>query len=83
MLNRLPTIIDEPGIYLTRTGRRVKIHAVDTRPRPDPEVTAFTAKGAIESTLRGKTAFRGFDVWHISGRAFALKESTRDIVAKA
>ena len=78
-LNRLPVIVTAPGLYRTRDGRRVQVHTV--KPNADLTVTAFTAGGAIERMFRGKLTFRGFDIWHVSGRAYPLQESPRDIVA--
>lgn len=78
-LNRLPVIITAPGIYRTRDGRRVQIHTL--KPNPDLTCTSFTAAGATERMFRGKLRFRGHNIWHVSGRAYPLQESPRDIVA--
>lgn len=81
MLNNLPAIVTAPGIYVTRNGARVMVHNVKASPAPD--VTAFTVKGSVERMFRGKPRFKGFNIWHISGRAYPLKESGRDIIGKA
>ena len=81
MLNNLPTIVTSPGIYITRNGARVMVHNV--KPAPSPDVTAFTVQGSVEHMFRGKPRFKRYHIWHISGRAYPLKESGRDIVAKA
>lgn len=81
MLNNLPVIVTSPGIYVTRNGARVMVHNI--KPAPSPDVTAFTVQGSIERMFRGKPRFRGYEIWHVSSRAYPLKESGRDIVAKA
>lgn len=86
-LNKLPVVIDGPGIYTLRNGGRACIHEV--KPFVDPrglvtreEVTAFEAKGSIERTFRGKMRFMGLDSWHVSGRRLPVTESLYDIVSK-
>lgn len=81
MLNNLPVIVTSPVIYVTRNGARVMVH--DVKPAPSHDVTAFTVQGSIERMFRGKPSFRGYEIWHVSGRAYSHKESGRDIVAKA
>lgn len=81
MLNNLPVIVTAPGIYITRNGARVMVHNI--KPAPSPDVTAFTVQGSVERMFRGKPRFKGYEIWHISGRAYSHKESGRDIVAKA
>lgn len=81
MLNNLPVIVTSPGTYGTRNGERVMVHNI--KPAPSPDVTAFTVQGSIERMFMGKPRFRGYEIWHVSGRAYPLKESGRDIVAKA
>lgn len=78
MLNDLETIITGAGEYITRDGRRVTIHKVVTP--PDSGTTSFAAKGAVWVMLRGKMRPKGFNVWHLSGRAYPLAESAMDIV---
>lgn len=83
--NKLPVIIDGPGVYITRSGRRVLIHAVEfySGEYDRLEVTAFEAKGAVERMFRGKPRFRGLESWHVSGRNKACNElSPLDIVTK-
>lgn len=77
MLNSLPTIIDAPGEYLTRGGRKVLIHRVVEN--PDPLTTLFGAKGSILRPRREPE----YGIWHVSGRYLPLSESSKDIVAKA
>ena len=85
--NKMPVIIDGPGMYTTRGGGRVRIDAV-TYFKPEPggpsrlEVTAFEAGGSIERMYRGKMRFRGWNCWHVCGRRFPLTESKHDIVGK-
>lgn len=87
-MNRLPIVIDEPGDYLTRSGRRVTIHQICMH-APEPNgplrhsVTAFEAKGAIWRVFRGKDQPMGYEIWHLSGRILTHAEMPMDIVAKA
>lgn len=86
--NKLPVIIDGPGVYITRNGKRVNIHAVKLYNDPTGtydrlEVTAFEAKGAVERMFRGKPKFKGYDIWHVSGRYKACNElHPLDIIGK-
>lgn len=85
--NTLPIVIDGPGIYLTRDGRRARIHEVkEYQPRegepPRHEVTAFEAKGSAQMLFQGNLVYRGYDCWHVCGRRFPLKESPLDIIEK-
>ena len=49
--NDLPDIVDGPGDYVTRDGRRVTIHEVKSPSAPD--TTSFGASGAIWKDYRG------------------------------
>jgi hypothetical protein len=76
-LNDLPDIIETTGDYVTRDGRRVTIHEI----KPGtPGTTSFSAKGSVWRMSRGKDRPGGLDIWHLSGRNQAQRESTRDIV---
>jgi hypothetical protein len=77
-LNDLPTVITTPGEYVTRNGGRATIKEVV---ESQPDVTAFAAKGSRWRLFRGKLVPRDYDIWHISGRRFPLRESGGDIVA--
>lgn len=79
-LNTLPVIIDTEGVYVTRSGKRVRINEV--RPTKSLDTTAFNALGSVEKMFRGKLSFREHGSWHVSGRTSALKEKGSDIVAK-
>jgi len=63
----LPTIITEPGAYLTRGGERVKVKTVSTK----------HDFGCIGSYSDGVS-----EGWHKSGRLFAGVYSDNDIVKK-
>lgn len=75
--NTLPVLIDAPGEYVTRDGRRVTIREVRT---DTPGTTSFGATGGVWKKVRGVTKARSVDVWHISGRHMVLRESPLDIV---
>lgn len=81
LLNDLPLVIDQPGDYLDRLGRRVTIHTV--RPDPHDGQCRFLAKGSPWRKYRGKMRPHGYEIWHLSGRCYPLHESPRDIVRKA
>lgn len=86
--NKLPVIIDGVGVYITRNGKRVNIVNIVLYNDPTGtydrlEVTAFEAKGSVERMFRGKPVFKGYDVWHVSGRYKACNElHPLDIVGK-
>lgn len=73
----LPVVIDGPGDYVTRDGRRVTIRQVR---EATPGTTSFSATGSVWTERRGVTRARGQDVWHVSGRHLVLRESGQDIV---
>ena len=75
--NELPVIIDSPGDYVTRDGRRVTIRQVR---ETAPGTTAFGATGGVWKEVKGVTKARSVDVWHVSGRHMVLRESPLDIV---
>ena len=75
-LNLQPTVIDGPGEYLCRDGRRALIH--DTT----GSTGTFSCRGARYRMFRGKERAKGLFIWHPSGRYYAVEESPYDIVAK-
>lgn len=77
-LDKLATIIDGPGLYLTRDGRHVNIFAV----QPGSTGCTFRAKGSIFKMFRGKIVPRGYQIWHVSGRLLAVGISPSDIIKK-
>lgn len=74
LLHQLPTVIDKPGIYVLRDGRKAVIHHIDGP-------ASFCAKGAVYRAFRGKMRPRGYRGWHPSGRANAVAPHHSDIVA--
>lgn len=78
-LNDLPTVIDGPGEYATRSGGRATVREVKAS---EPGTTAFAAKGALWRMFRGALRPRGLEIWHVSGRVLPLEESGRDIVGR-
>lgn len=70
MLFELPTIITEPGEYLTREGAQVTI----TKTRWS--LGQFSCLGCYTGT-------KVTDMWHCSGRTHASRETVNDIVKKA
>ena len=77
-LNKLATIIDAPGTYITRDGRHVNIFTVQSISTGN----TFRAKGSIYKLFRGKVVPRGYQVWHVSGRLLAVGLSPSDIIGK-
>ena len=75
-LDTLPTVIDGPGEYLCRDGRRALIHATTG-------TGTFSCRGARYRVFRGQERAKGLFIWHPSGRYYAVDESPYDIVAKA
>lgn len=76
-LDSLPTVIDGPGEYLCRDGRRALIHSTNG------SIGTFSCRGARYRMFRGQERARGLFIWHPSGRYYAVEESPYDIVAKA
>lgn len=72
-LSDLPVIIEAPGDYLTRDGRRVTIHEIKGP-------STFSAKGHLWRMFRGKYVPKNYDIWHVSGRYKAVGESPEDII---
>lgn len=66
----LPIIVDAPGDYVTRDGRRVTIHTV----------REGGVSGSVWTQFRGKLAPRGIRVWNRNGRVGLFVERNRDIV---
>jgi hypothetical protein len=78
-LNDLPTVIDGPGEYVTRSGARATIREIGAQA---PDATSFAAKGSLWRTFRGKPRPRGLEIWHVSGRSMPLDETRNDIVGR-
>ena len=76
-LDTLPTVIDGPGEYLCRDGRRALIHSTNG------STGTFSCRGARYRMFRGQERAKGLFIWHPSGRYYAVEESPYDIVAKA
>ena len=74
-LDDLSTVIDGPGDYATRDGRRVAIYDISGN-------GTFAARGAVWKMFRGKMRPHGYSIWHVSGRHGALRETGADIVAR-
>lgn len=75
MARRTSTVlIDKPGDYITRDGRRVTIHAIT-----EGHYT-FPCKGALWRMYRGELRPRGYDTWMRSGYHLAVGEHGADIV---
>jgi len=66
----LPTVITEPGDYITRKGEHV---------------TVYTTAGKTRSgyTCYGHYADGTTETWHPSGRLYFCQECDNDIVRKA
>ena len=76
-LDSLPTVIDGPGEYLCRDGRRALIRSTNG------STGTFSCRGARYRMFRGHERARGLFIWHPSGRYWSIEESPYDIVAKA
>lgn len=78
-MNELPVIINKPGEYRTRSGKKVEIHEV--KPTLTLSSTAFNAKGCLIEQKAFRT-LRHFNVWHISGRFGVFGPTPNDIIGK-
>lgn len=72
-------MIDAPGIYITRSGVRVKIDEVGVSPEG---CWAAKCKGYAERMFRGKLRWNGRRIWHESGSYIAVGEHPMDIIKK-
>jgi hypothetical protein len=80
-LNELPTIINEAGTYLNRSGNTVRIHEV--KENSNPETTSFDAKGTVRYLKEGNVRYTNeFNIWHVSGRSSVFDISEHDILSK-
>jgi hypothetical protein len=79
-LNELPTIIDGPGDYITRDGRRVTIHTIE--PTKTLATTGFHAKGHIWRRVDSIGRHPQYDTWHISGHYWTYGDLALDIVGE-
>lgn len=66
----LPTIITEPGEYITRSGNRVAVYTTAARAGSPFNCYGHYADGNVET-------------WHESGRLYFGQECANDIVRKA
>ena len=83
-LNRLPVIVDTPGLYQTRDGNLITVHEINPpHETSDMNVTRWAVKGRKWKMFRGKYCPRTFNIWHVSGRNCVLRERPSDIVSKA
>ena len=81
LLNDLPTIIDQAGTYLTRSGDKVRIHEI--KENSNPETTSFDAKGTVRYLKEGNVRYTNeFNIWHVSGRASVFDINDHDIISK-
>lgn len=68
------TVIDRPGVYLTRNGRTVRIYAITGD-------SSFPCKGGVQyTTPTGRVKYR-FNSWSRLGVKNILPGSGLDIVA--
>jgi len=81
LLNDLPTIIDQAGTYLTRSGDTVRIHEI--KENSNPETTSFDAKGTVRYLKEGNVRYTNeFNIWHVSGRSSVFDVNDHDIISK-
>jgi hypothetical protein len=68
------TMIDRPGLYLTRDGRQVRIDSIVPG-------SSFPCKGRIARIDSIGRVRWIFDTWALNGQCKALPGSARDVVA--
>ena len=81
-LNRLPIIIDGPGVYRMRNGKLVRLEEIDPETPPGQDGFLYNARGWTHSLTKGKWVKRQLALWHISGRLYSHRESPGDITVK-
>jgi hypothetical protein len=70
-----PVVIDSPGDYITRDGRRAKVNEISPKP------FTFNCKGYIINMARRKNVW-AWTTWKPNGQNKSLGESRDDIVDK-
>lgn len=75
-LSELPTVIDGPGVYKTRSGLKAVIHEIKGP-------GTFSAKGNwFKADIKRRNYPGEFNIWHVSGRFMPLAEHSLDIIEK-
>jgi hypothetical protein len=79
--NQFPVIIDGPGDYRTRNGKRVTIHEVASKKAGD-DCMEFCAKGSFWKSPKNMGENPEYGIWHVSGLSRAVYVHQTDIVGK-
>lgn len=79
---KLPIIIDGPGTYRTRLGRKVTIHEIRYPPDHRDDCTCFPAKGSIWKTSSKMGLNPEYGIWQLNGKFLVISDSKFDIVSK-
>jgi hypothetical protein len=80
-LNSLPTIVDAPGFYTARNGKRILVHEIKPL-TGNPDHTEFAVKGSKFKTTFSGSMVPVYEIWHVSGRVSVFTESPIDIISK-
>ena len=79
--NQLPVIIDSPGDYRTRNGRRVTIHEIKPT-KAGHDCLEFCAKGSFWKSHEKMGINPEYGIWHVSGLSRGIGINQNDIVQK-
>ena len=75
-------IIDGPGEYKTRNGRRVTIHNIVLPPQYTSGCMCFPAKGSIWRRVTAMGLNPEYGIWRLDGRYRAVGDHPLDIVSR-
>lgn len=79
--NQFPVIINSPGDYRTRNGKRVTIHEVAPKKAGD-DCMEFCAKGSFWRSHKNMGENPEYGIWHVSGLSRGIGVHGTDIVGK-
>ena len=79
--NQLPVIIDSPGDYRTRSGKRVTIHEIKPK-KAGHDCMEFCAKGSFWKSHSERRKKTECGIWHVSGLSRGIGTHQSDITEK-
>lgn len=75
-------LIDQPGTYQTRSGKKVTIHEIRFPPNYQPDCLAFPAKGSVWKTLNNIGNNPEYGIWTQQGKYGSINDHPLDIIEK-
>lgn len=78
----MSSLIDGPGLYLTRNGRKVTIHEIKFPPGYEEGNTCFPAKGSIWKKKNDIGINPPYGIWQLDGKRSIFGDHPLDIISK-